>query len=359
MARARIRHVYASRIKLTKVSMLARSKPAAQMDGLGLEALVAVGLRSRPDQLFLREPARRSSWAGSDGQNLSFAEIDQRSRRLASLLSLSRLPERSHALIFAPAGSEQLIAMLGALRAGMKPFLMPLSASTGILQGWLDAAGPSVAIGTSRCGDLAPAQMLRDAAARSFNARLVCSFGPNPPDGVVPLDSIIVSEAPLPAVPKVSSPSEIMTISAETSHGLRQVMMEAEIVAATVDIARLVRLSEDQRVLSLMMSPSLCALATGPYLAMLTGAEYLPLGLFSLSALWAGLSDGKLTTIVAPALVESALRTSGIIGHGSVCTVLLIHDTKPRRSSAIDGEPGRILDVFSNEQNALTVLERV
>lgn len=329
------------------------------MDGLGLEAFIAVGLRSRPNQLFLREPSRRATWSGTESGNLSFGDVDHRSSRLASLLSLSKLPERSQALIFTPAGSEQLIAMLGALRAGLKPFLMPLSANTATLQAWLDAAGPSVAIGTSRCGDLEPALLLRDAAARCFNARLVCAFGTTAPDGVVPLDGIIASEATLPPSPAITSPANAMTISAQTSHGACQVMMETEIVAASVEVARMARLSEDHRVLSLMMSPSLCALASGPYLAMLTGAEYLPLGLFSLSALWAGLSDGKQTTLVAPASVEAPLRASGIIGHDSISSLMLIHHEKPERRAAIAGEPGRIIDLFSDDENVLMLMARV
>jgi hypothetical protein len=338
--------------------MLASNKPAEDMDGLGLEAFMTVGLRSRPGRLFLRAPARRAEWAGTESENLSLADIDHRSRRLASLLSLSRLPERSQALILAPTGSEQLIAMSGALRAGMRPFLMPLSATTDMLQAWLDSAGPSVAVGTTRCGDLQPAMMLRDAAARSFNTRLVCAFGTGVPDGVVPLDSIISNQAALPPSPVITSLASILTISAQTSHGIRQVMTETEIVAAAVEIARRARPSEDHRVLSLMMSPSLCALATGPYLSMLTGAEYLPLGLFSLSALWAGLSDGKPTMLVAPAEVEAPLRAAGIIGHESLGTVMLIHPALPQQLAAAPGEAGRIVDLFSNERNELTLLMR-
>jgi hypothetical protein len=339
--------------------MLARSTSPEDMTGLGLEAFIAVGLRSRPSQLFLREPARRAIWSGLESGSLSFADIDQRSRRLASLLSLSRLAERSQALIFMPAGSEQLIAMLGALRAGLRPFLMPLSADAASLQAWLDAAGPSVAIATSRCGDIRPALMMREAAARSFNARLVCAFGPDVPDGIVPLDSILASTATLPPAPVVTSPPNVLTVSAETSHGVCQTMTETDIVAATLEVARAVKLSDDHRVLSLMMSPSLCALATGPYLAMLTGAEYLPLGLFSLSALWAGLSDGKLTTLVAPAAIEAQLRTAGIIGHENITTVVLIHPDKPARQLAISGEPGRIIDLSSNDRNEISIMARI
>jgi acyl-CoA synthetase (AMP-forming)/AMP-acid ligase II len=359
VARARIRHRITSRLELTAISMLAQRQTAADMDGLGLEAFVAVGLRSRPNQLLVREPARRELWSGHPGGNLTFADIDQRSRRLACLLSLSRLPERSQALIFTPHGTEQLIAMLGAIRAGLRPFLMPLSAVTASLTKWLDAAGPAVAIATSRCGDIEPAMLLRDAAARSFNARLVCAFGTDAPDGVVPLNNIIANQTQLPAAPVITSPQDALTISAETSHGIRQVMMEREIVAATVEIARVARLSDNQRLLSMMMSPSLCALATGPYLAMLTGAELLPLGLFSLSALWAGLSDGKPTTLIAPAAVENVLRAAGIIGHGSINSVMLVHSALPPKMAAFSGEPGRIIDLFSDRNNLLILMERL
>lgn len=338
--------------------MLARSHSPADMDGLGLDAFVSVGLRSRPNRLLLREPARRERWSGGASQNLSFADIDQRSRRLASLLSLSRLPERSQALIFAPMGSEQLTAILGALRAGLRPFLMPLFADAAALQAWLDGTGPSVAIGTSRCGDLQPALLLRDAAARAFNTRLVCAFGPDVPDGVVPLDRIITGQATLPPAPTVTSPADILTITAETSLGERQVMMEKQIVAAAVEMARAARLSEDHRLLSAMMSPSLCTLASGPYLAMLTGAEYLPLGLFSLSALWAGLSDGKPTTLVAPASVETALRAAGIIGHESISSVMLIHHRSPEPTATVPGKPGRIVDLYSDGDNVLMLQVR-
>ncbi len=33
--------------------------------------------------------------------------------------------------------------------------------------------------------------MLREAAARAMSMRLVCAFGPSPPDGVVPLGHVL------------------------------------------------------------------------------------------------------------------------------------------------------------------------
>jgi hypothetical protein len=328
------------------------------LDGIGLEALLLVALRARPHATVLREPARRESWSDAAGDTLSATVLDERVNRVAGLLSLSRLPERAQAMILAPHGSEQLIAIMAALRAGLRPTLLPLTASQSAIQAWLDTAGPAVAIGTSRCGDLQPARMLRDAAARSFNARLVCAFGPLPPDGVVPLDAVIGSSASIPALPAVTSPPEALTITVETPSGHRQVASESELVAGAVEIARLVRLGPHARVLSLMMTASVPGLAAGPYLALLTGAELLALGHFSLSALWAGLSDGRTTTLVAPASIEPALRAAGIIGHGSLAQVLLLHRNAPADLPPSGAQPSRIIDIHAKQHNELVVSER-
>jgi len=338
--------------------MLPLRKPEPDLEGIGLEALVSVAIATQPDHDFLREPARRDIWSGVAGLPLSFAGLDQRARRLASLLGMSRLPERSKALILAPMGSEQLIAILAALRAGLQPVLLPLSAGSHALQGLFDAAGPCVAIATCRCGDLEPARMLRDAAARSFNARLVCGFGPDVPDGVVPLDSIIVSNKRLPDAPAPASPPGLLGLVAETGDGMRQTMLEAELVAASVALARVTRVGTDERVLSTMMNPSFCALASGPYLALLSGAEYLPLGLFSLSALWAGLSDGRATTLVAPAGIEGALRAAGIVGHETVRNLLLVHRSVPGRISGRDNGTVRVFDLHVRGRNELMIRAR-
>ncbi len=333
--------------------MNAQRKIQQDIQGIGLEALLSVALKTRPNELFCREPARREAWAGASQAQLTHAEVDDQVRRLAALVSLSRLPEGSHAVIMMPMGPEQVIATLASQRAGLSPFLLPMSASAAQLQVFVDAAGPCVALATTRCGDLEPALMLRDAAARSFNTRLVCAFGPDVPDGVVPLDKVIASQARLPDIRPVSDGFAMLPMVIETAYGTRQSVMETDIFAATLAIAREGRLNTNARVLSMMMSPSLCALAAGPYLALLSGAEYLPLGLFSLSALWAGLADGVNTCLVGPASTERALRKAGIIGHDCVTSLMLIHRHRPEALEPPGDHSTRIFDLFSTADHEL------
>ncbi len=338
--------------------MNAQRKLQQDIEGIGLEALLSVAIRTRPDDLFCRAPARREAWAGDSKAQLTHAEVEDQVRRLAALVSLSRLPERSHAMMMMPLGPELVIAMLAAQRAGLRPFLLPMSATPAQLQALIDAAGPCVVLATTRCADLEPARMLRDASARSFNARLVCAFGQDAPDGVVPLDKVIASNARLPDIRPVSASFSTLPLVIETAFGTRQCVMETDIFAATLSIAREARLNTSARVLSMMMSPSLCALASGPYLGLLTGAEYLPLGLFSLSALWAGLADGVDTCLMAPASSESALRKAGIVGHYSVKSLMLIHRSRPTGLEPLGDHTTRIFDMSSNAAHEVELDQR-
>jgi hypothetical protein len=330
--------------------MPAARKITQDFSGIGLDALISVALRTRGADLFLREPARKEAWTGLPPANLTYADLDGRAGRLAALLALSRLPERSQALILAPLGAEAVIAMLAALRLGLSPVLLPLSVSPGTLQHWLDAAGPCLCITVTRCGDLEPARLLREAASRSFNARLICAFGADVPDGAVPIDAVIGHPGALQAAPVPKSGPDVLSIRLETSHGERQTMREADIFGAAVALAEATGLTSAGRVLSLMMSPSLCALASGPYLSLLSGAEYLPVGLFSLSALWSGIADEKPVTLVAPAAIEGALHKAGIIGHESVRNLVLIHCTAPLDLVPAPDHTTRMFDIQSDAQ---------
>jgi hypothetical protein len=106
-----------------------------------------------------------------------------------------------------------------------------------------------------------------------------------------------------------------------------------------------------------MMGPGLLPLACGPYLGLLTGAEYMPLGVFSLSGLWAGLSDGKPACLFAPSSIEDAIRAAGVLGHEGLEAVLLLHDQRPpttlRRTQEV-----RIIDLWPDARDGVGIQER-
>jgi hypothetical protein len=334
--------------------MLAQRNPSQDLEGIGLGSLLSVAQRTRPEQILVRSAARRELWSGEPGEDLTAALLDERASRLASLLSLSRLPARASALIMAAPGAEQTIAVIGALRSGLTPVLLPLSLDSAALQAVFDEAGPSLAIGMTRCGDLSPARMLRDAASRSMNARLVCAFGPDHPDGSVPLAFVLRNGARQERGSLPRDPSSDIRVVGED--GAIQALAEIDIVAGAVDIARVLKPRPDLRIVSLMMGSGLASQSAGLYLAMLTGCEYMPLGVFSLSALWASLSDGRPVCLIAPASVENALRRAGVLDHeGLAAAIILGRGPEMPQLSART----RILDVREPEPGVIAVSERV
>lgn len=338
--------------------MVALRKPVDNLDGISLEALVNVALRTRAEQVFMRAPARRAHWTGDEARDLTARSLDRDADRLAGLFALSRLPARSQALIYCPLGPEAVISVLAARRAGYRACFLPLSASFSRLQGWLDKAGPSLAITITRCGDLEPAKLVRDAAARSFNARLVCAFGPHAPDGVVPLGPVLASATSIAEIDAKTRLLEPVDMVAETSWGDRQQFSEPAVLDAAIDLARHARLGPHVRIISLMMGVTAGSLASGPYLSLLTGAELLALGQFSLSALWAGLADGKQASIVAPDSLERQLDEAGIIGHQSVNSVIFLHRRLPTTALKAPAGAPRMVDLVPTPMGTWVAVER-
>jgi hypothetical protein len=327
--------------------------------GLGLDALMQVALRTRPDAAMLREPARKAAWSGVSEREWSAADIDRQATRLAALMALARLPEGSAAVILAPLGAELIVSLLAALRSGLQPVLPPLNASQADLQADLDAGGPAVALAVTRCGDLEPARMLRDACARSFNARLVAAFGVDVPDGVAPLDAVLASETPLgeALLRQAAAQTRPPALSVRDARGRASRFDEEAVVTAAVELGRHVRLGATSRILSLLIGADLATLASGPYLAAVTGAELLPLGHFQLSALWAALADETPTCLVAPAAVEDALRDAGVIGHPSVGSVVLVHH--PAAEGRPDPAPEHgVIDIITDSEGGVMIAPR-
>ncbi len=344
------------------MSATARPLATAPLDtrGLGLDALMHVALRTRADAVMLREPAYRAVWSGSSERTWSAAEINRQAERLRALIALARLPGRARALILAPMGAELVVSLLAALRSGLTPVLPPLTATQAELQADLDRGDPVVALSVSRCGDLEPARLLRDASARTFNARLVAAFGPDAPDGVAALDPILAGEVPLGDVPPAAADAAPV-IHVRDAVGRSATLDEPAIVAAAVEMGRYLRNLGQGRIVSLMMGADLAALASGPYLAAVTGAEFMPLGHFQLSALRAALADGVPTCLIAPAVIEHALIAAGVVGHAPISGIVFVHREDGGREDGngrADAADHMILDVLRTADDGIAIVPR-
>ena len=128
--------------------------------------------------------------AGGGLRNLGYAEVDRRIGLVSGFLSSVGLNQDSVIALQMPVGADAVIALLGALRAGLIVAILPELWRRHELGKALSPLAPKVLVTTTRGGDGAAAERMRDIAADLFSVRFVCAFGEEVPDGVVPLDAL-------------------------------------------------------------------------------------------------------------------------------------------------------------------------
>jgi len=161
---------------------------AATLDDLFRRA----GVR-HPEALALADPPHRESFTVGPPQTLTFAQADRAVSAFAARLRDLGLQTDAIVALQLPNTVESVIAILGVLRAGMIAAPLPLLWRHQDIVAALNPIGAKAIVTSSRIGSYAHAEIAMRAAADLFSVRHVCSFGPDPPDGIVSLDDVFTS----------------------------------------------------------------------------------------------------------------------------------------------------------------------
>jgi non-ribosomal peptide synthetase component F len=147
----------------------------------------ADGDRLTLDDLFRRAGVRRTdATALSDGlRNLTYAQADRAISALAGSLRDQGLATDAVVAMQLPNSVENVIGLLGVLRAGMIAAPLPLLWRKQEMVAALSRAGAKAIVTTGVQADTA-----MQVAAELFPIRAVAGFGRDLPDGVAPLDTI-------------------------------------------------------------------------------------------------------------------------------------------------------------------------
>ena len=163
-----------------------------------------------PDAIALVDPPNRESFTGGAPRTLSFAQADRAISVFAAKLRGFGLQTNSIVAIQLPNTVESIVAFLGVLRAGMIAAPMPLLWRHQDIVAALGQIAAKAIITCSHIGAVAYAERARQAAVDLFSIRHVCGFGPDLPDGVVPLDDVFGSGfADIPAAYIRPSPAAL------------------------------------------------------------------------------------------------------------------------------------------------------
>lgn len=330
---------------------------AALLDGLHFDRLLQALAAGRGYEPALRDPPGRQGWSDVVPGSLSFGQLNAATDRLARLLAINRAQPGARVAILAPLGPEAILSVLACLRAGLSPMLLPMHGNELELLGLIEAADAVMALGVGRVGPLRPLLMLRELAVRAFGTRFVGGFGADIPDGIAPLDELMDS-ATLHPLPDVERRSGLLVVDATTMAGPVEVS-ERDVLGKALEISRLLKPMDSSRIVTTLVGGDLAALASGPAMAMLTGVELLPLGLFSLGDLQACTEGGRNLHLVLPGKMEPALAHSRLASHPALASLVFVHRPAGNRTlPAVDRPDIAIVDIDVTSAAEIAVSRR-
>jgi hypothetical protein len=327
-------------------ALQARRPATADMAGVTLDTLLSMGMGVRAGSPLLRGP---------EGEPLTHAALDARANALAALLASVQPEGGAPAVISATLSPEALIAIMACLRAGLSPHLVPASITGDEAEALLTRLEAPVAIGVGPVAELRPLLALRAGAARSFHLRLLAGFGPHVPDGVAPIDHLPLAGSP-PLAPRPS-----LAFTLPSSIGNHVECDEAAIMALAYEVAGALFPAPSSRLVTTMSGVDCSTLATSIGVGLIAGIEVTTLGLFSLAKLWGCLTSSMAVHLVAPASIEPALAQAGITRHGSLASLVLIHEVgaEPSALSLVEtGMKAGIVDIWRNADGTCVALKR-
>lgn len=330
---------------------------AALLDGLHFDRLLQALAAGRGYEPALRDPPGRQGWSDVVPGSLSFGQLNAATDRLARLLAINRAQPGARVAILAPLGPEAILSVLACLRAGLSPMLLPMHGNELELLRLIEAADAVMALGVGRVGPLRPLLMLRELAVRAFGTRFVGGFGADIPDGIAPLDKLMDS-ATLHPLPEVEQRPGLLVVDATTMAGPVEVS-ERDVFGKALEISRLLKPMDSSRIVTTLVGGDLAALASGPAMAMLTGVELLPLGLFSLGDLQACTEGGRNLHLVLPGTMEPALAHSRLASHPALASLVFVHRPAGNRTlPAVDRPDIAIVDIDVTNAAEIAVSRR-
>jgi hypothetical protein len=169
----------------------ARGRGAGPMT---IDAVFRSIARRHPDALALVDPADRAAFTDGAPRRLTYAEADRAVTAFAERLRDMGLPADSIVGVQLPNVAENVLAILGILRAGMIAAPLPLLWRRADAVAALAHIGAKALVTCGHVGRFKHAQCAMRIAADVFSIRYVCAFGSNLPDGVVPLDDVLMEK---------------------------------------------------------------------------------------------------------------------------------------------------------------------
>jgi hypothetical protein len=283
----------------------------------------------QPDAPALLDPPNRSAFTDGEARRLSYGEAERMVAAIAGRLRGMGIAGDSVIGIQLPNIVENILSVLGVMRAGMIAAPLPLLWRRADAITALGRVGAKALITCGHVGNFNHCQFAMRIASELFSIRYVCGFGGKIPDGVVPLDDLFDAEqsdpvSPMPRERLDNAAAHIGLITFELGEdGLVPVARShLEMLAGGLGVTLEARLAHNARILSTIAPTSFAGMSL-TLLPWLLSAGALSLHQpFDADVLARQCRDDACGTLILPAPVALRLASSGAFAQDGLATII-------------------------------------
>jgi hypothetical protein len=295
-------------------------------------------LERRPHALALADPPDREYFTDHAPRRLTYAQADRAIAAIANTLRGFALPADSIVAIQLPNIVENVLVLLGVLRAGLIAAPIPLLWRTAEMSAALGRIGARILVSCRQVGSIDHCELAMQVAAETFAIRFVCGFGSDLADGVVALDGTLLgAEAAGPAIERSGHPADhaaIVTFDVTSAGVVPLARNHAQLVAAGSAILLEAGEVRDPTILAAFATSSFAGLAAVIVPWLISGGTLLLHQPFAPATFAAQQAADSCDIVVAPGPLVPRLLEAGLIGerHGTKTIVAVWR--APERLSA-------------------------
>jgi AMP-binding enzyme len=281
----------------------------------------------RPGAIALADAPNRPAFTDGSPLRLTYAEADRMISAIAGRLRRIGLPTDAIVGIQMPNIVENILTVLGVLRAGLIAAPLPLLWRRADAVSALARVGAKALIACGRVGNFQHCQFAARVAAEVFSIRYVCGFGARLPDGVVPLDDLFTA-AKLDAVPPLAREANaaahlaVVTFEVGEDGPVPVARRHLEFLAGGLGVLLESRLEPAANVLSTIAPASFAGLCLTLMPWLFTGGTLALHHPFDAGTLARQRREHRCGTLVLPAPVAYRLAKTGLLAREGPTTVL-------------------------------------
>jgi hypothetical protein len=305
----------------------------------------------RPGATALVDASNRETFTDGAPRRLTYAEADRMVAAIGGRLRRMGLPADAIVGVQMPNVVENILAMLGVLRAGMIVAPLPLLWRRADAIAGLGRLGAKALITCGRVGAFNQGQFAMRVAAEVFAIRYVCAFGKGLPDGVVPFDDLFTKDTLDPILPldrerQNNAAAHVAAITFDVGEGglVPVARNHPELLAGGLAVLLESRLAQNSTLQSTLAPSSFAGISLTLLPWLLTGGTLVLHHPFDADILARQRRDEQSGTLILPGPVADRLAETGAFaGDGPACVIAAWRSPERLAASPAWREPNTAL----------------